>query len=72
MQKSIGFSLLEHNISELDLFILYSSFFGFHSRDDAKKSMLYSYKHGFSGFSAMLNSNQAAKLASKKLLISLR
>lgn len=30
--------------------------------------MLYSYKHGFSGFSAKLNSTQATTLASKELI----
>ncbi|KAK6936972.1 Peptidase S8/S53 domain [Dillenia turbinata] len=36
----------------------------FASQEDAKQSMLYSYKHSFSGFSAKLNSTQATTLAS--------
>ncbi|XP_048619733.1 subtilisin-like protease SBT3.18 [Brassica napus] len=37
----------------------------FTSKEDAGRSMLYSYTYGFSGFSAKLNSTQAASLASK-------
>ncbi|KAL5537777.1 hypothetical protein UlMin_045317 [Ulmus minor] len=42
----------------------------FASDEDAKQSVLYSYKHSFSGFSAMLNSSQAAALAKSKDVIS--
>nr|Q9STQ2.2 RecName: Full=Subtilisin-like protease SBT3.18; AltName: Full=Subtilase subfamily 3 member 18; Short=AtSBT3.18; Flags: Precursor [Arabidopsis thaliana] len=35
----------------------------FTSKDDAEQSMLYSYNNGFLGFSAKLNSTQAASLA---------
>ncbi|PON95646.1 Subtilase [Trema orientale] len=42
----------------------------FASKEDAKQSMLYSYKHSFSGFSAILNSTQAAILAKRKGVIS--
>ncbi|KAK7822258.1 subtilisin-like protease sbt3.18 [Quercus suber] len=35
----------------------------FASEEDAKQSILYSYKHSFSGFSAKLNSTQATSLA---------
>ncbi|KAL1202950.1 Subtilisin-like protease SBT3.18 [Cardamine amara subsp. amara] len=35
----------------------------FTSKEDAEQSMLYSYNYGFSGFSAKLNSTQAASLA---------
>ncbi|PON64179.1 Subtilase [Parasponia andersonii] len=42
----------------------------FSSKEDAKQSMLYSYKHSFSGFSAMLNSSQVADLAKRKEVIS--
>ncbi|KVI08384.1 Proteinase inhibitor I9 [Cynara cardunculus var. scolymus] len=34
------------------------------SQEDARESILYSYKHSFSGFSAKINSSQAANLAS--------
>ncbi|KAK6936970.1 Peptidase S8/S53 domain [Dillenia turbinata] len=36
----------------------------FSSREEARQSKLYSYKHSFSGFSAKMNSTQAATLAS--------
>ncbi|KAH7532268.1 hypothetical protein FEM48_Zijuj04G0001800 [Ziziphus jujuba var. spinosa] len=36
----------------------------FLSEEDAKQAMVYSYKHSFSGFSAMLDSTQASALAS--------
>ncbi|KAG8657701.1 subtilisin-like protease SBT3.18 isoform X2 [Manihot esculenta] len=42
----------------------------FASEEEAKQSLLYSYKHSFSGFSAMLNSTQAATLAKIKEVIS--
>nr|XP_034893395.1 subtilisin-like protease SBT3.18 [Populus alba]TKR98193.1 subtilisin-like protease SBT3.5 isoform X2 [Populus alba] len=42
----------------------------FSSEEEAKQSMLYSYKHGFSGFSAKLNSTQATILANTKGVIS--
>lgn len=42
----------------------------FPSEEEAKQSMLYSYKHGFSGFSAKLNSTQATTLANMKGVIS--
>lgn len=35
------------------------------SKDEAFKSIVYSYKHGFSGFAAMLTESQAEALASK-------
>jgi hypothetical protein len=41
--------------------------FPLYSKEDAKQAMLYSYKHRFSGFSAMLNSTQAKILASKNI-----
>ncbi|XXG65283.1 hypothetical protein AAC387_Pa05g3030 [Persea americana] len=47
---------------------LLSTVFG--SEDDAKKAMLYSYKHSFSGFAARLNSTQATTLASMGGVIS--
>ncbi|KAL4578343.1 hypothetical protein LXL04_014464 [Taraxacum kok-saghyz] len=40
------------------------------SQQDARKSMLYSYKHSFSGFSAKINSTQAATLARMDRVIS--
>ncbi|XP_062079272.1 subtilisin-like protease SBT3.18 [Humulus lupulus] len=43
----------------------------FSSEEEAKQSMIYSYKHSFSGFSAMLNSSQVAALAKRKEVISL-
>ncbi|KAJ7955446.1 Subtilisin-like protease [Quillaja saponaria] len=42
----------------------------FASEEDAKRSMLYSYKHGFSGFSAMLDPTQATTLANMQGVIS--
>ncbi|XP_048235395.1 subtilisin-like protease SBT3.18 isoform X2 [Ricinus communis] len=42
----------------------------FTSEGEAKQSLLYSYKHSFSGFSAMLNSTQAANIANMKGVIS--
>ncbi|KAK0605814.1 hypothetical protein LWI29_030979 [Acer saccharum] len=39
------------------------------SEEDAKRSMLYSYKHSFSGFSAKINASQAASLANKITLV---
>jgi hypothetical protein len=35
------------------------------SKDGAMKSIVYSYKHGFSGFAAMLTESQAEELASQ-------
>ncbi|KDP30627.1 hypothetical protein JCGZ_16192 [Jatropha curcas] len=43
----------------------------FASEEEAKKSMLYSYKHSFSGFSAKLNSTQAATIANMKGVLSI-
>ncbi|XP_031111169.1 subtilisin-like protease SBT3.18 [Ipomoea triloba] len=42
----------------------------FTRKEDAEEAMVYSYKHGLSGFSAKLNSSQAAALAGKKGVIS--
>ncbi|XP_058001631.1 subtilisin-like protease SBT3.18 isoform X2 [Hevea brasiliensis] len=42
----------------------------FASEEEAKQSLLYSYKHSFSGFSAMLNSTQAITIANMKGVIS--
>ncbi|KAA8542953.1 hypothetical protein F0562_024105 [Nyssa sinensis] len=42
----------------------------FASEEEAKKSMLYSYKHSFSGFAAKLNTTQAATLANIQEVIS--
>nr|GEW58073.1 subtilisin-like protease SBT3.18 [Tanacetum cinerariifolium] len=42
----------------------------FSSEEDARQSMLYSYKHSFSGFSAKINSTQAATLAGTEQVIS--
>ncbi|KAJ4872978.1 Subtilisin-like serine endopeptidase family protein [Raphanus sativus] len=41
----------------------------FTSKEDAERSMLYSYTYGFSGFSAKLNSTQAASLAKMNQVI---
>ena len=35
------------------------------SKDEALRSIVYSYKHGFSGFAAMLTESQAEAIASK-------
>ncbi|GAY57566.1 hypothetical protein CUMW_180440 [Citrus unshiu] len=43
----------------------------FASEEDAKRSLLYSYKYSFSGFSAKLNSSQAASLAEMEEVISI-
>jgi len=37
--------------------------FYFNSKDAARKSILYSYKHGFSGFAAVLSQPQARLIA---------
>ncbi|XP_038985370.1 subtilisin-like protease SBT3.18 [Phoenix dactylifera] len=42
----------------------------FSREDEAEEAMIYSYKHGFSGFAAMLNSTQATTLASMEGVIS--
>ncbi|KAD7478144.1 hypothetical protein E3N88_01280 [Mikania micrantha] len=42
----------------------------FQSEEEAKQSMIYSYKHGFSGFSAKINFTQAATLAEMEQVIS--
>ncbi|GLU19611.1 hypothetical protein SLE2022_358510 [Rubroshorea leprosula] len=42
----------------------------FSSKEEAKHSLLYSYKHSFSGFSAKLNSSQAATLANMEEVVS--
>ncbi|KAI3723351.1 hypothetical protein L2E82_34859 [Cichorium intybus] len=42
----------------------------FQSQEDARQSMLYSYKHSFSGFSAKINTTQAATLAGMEQVIS--
>ncbi|KAK9062465.1 hypothetical protein SSX86_019651 [Deinandra increscens subsp. villosa] len=42
----------------------------FQRKEDAKQSMVYSYKHSFSGFSAKINSTQAATLAGMEQVIS--
>ncbi|XP_023750280.1 subtilisin-like protease SBT3.18 isoform X1 [Lactuca sativa] len=42
----------------------------FPSEEHARKSMVYSYKHSFSGFSARINSTQAATLAGMERVIS--
>ncbi|XP_072978834.1 subtilisin-like protease SBT3.18 [Typha angustifolia] len=42
----------------------------FSKEKDARKALLYSYKHGFSGFAAVLNSTQATTLASMEGVIS--
>lgn len=34
-----------------------------HSKEAAKRSIIYSYKHGFSGFAARLTETQAKKIA---------
>ncbi|KAL5708637.1 hypothetical protein ACHQM5_019408 [Ranunculus cassubicifolius] len=42
----------------------------FSSEEEAKEAMVYSYKHSFSGFSAVLNSTQATTLTSMEGVIS--
>lgn len=39
-------------------------FFLLCSKEDAKTSLLYSYKHGFSGFAARMTKSQAEDIAS--------
>ncbi|ONK76785.1 uncharacterized protein A4U43_C03F32120 [Asparagus officinalis] len=41
----------------------------FSKEDEAKEAMLYSYRHSFSGFAAIINSTQATNLSSKIILI---
>ncbi|CAN6237806.1 unnamed protein product [Urochloa humidicola] len=42
------------------------------SKDEAQKSIVYSYKHGFSGFAAMLTDSQARTIASLPGVISVK
>ncbi|XP_051131206.1 subtilisin-like protease SBT3.18 [Andrographis paniculata] len=42
----------------------------FESKIEAKKAMLYSYKHAFSGFAVLLDANQATVLANSRGVIS--
>ncbi|CAO2038008.1 unnamed protein product [Urochloa humidicola] len=42
------------------------------SKDEAQKSIVYSYKHGFSGFAAMLTDSQARAIASLPGVISVK
>ncbi|CAL9076540.1 unnamed protein product, partial [Musa acuminata var. zebrina] len=42
----------------------------FSRQEEAEEAMVYSYRHGFSGFAAMLNSTQASTLASFQGVIS--
>ncbi|KAF5207109.1 Subtilisin-like protease SBT3.18, partial [Thalictrum thalictroides] len=42
----------------------------FSSEEEINEAMLYSYKHSFSGFSAMLNSTQAATLTNMEDVVS--
>ncbi|XP_044409326.1 subtilisin-like protease SBT3.9 [Triticum aestivum] len=44
----------------------------FGSKDEAMKSIVYSYRHGFSGFAAMLTESQAATLAKCSDVLSVR
>uniref|UniRef100_A0A453NPC8 Subtilisin-like protease n=1 Tax=Aegilops tauschii subsp. strangulata TaxID=200361 RepID=A0A453NPC8_AEGTS len=44
----------------------------FGSKDEAMKSIVYSYRHGFSGFAAMLTESQAATLAKCSDVVSVR
>ncbi|TVU32629.1 hypothetical protein EJB05_24369, partial [Eragrostis curvula] len=39
----------------------------FGSQDEARNSIIYSYKHGFSGFAAMLTESQAKTIAGRKI-----
>ncbi|URD85748.1 hypothetical protein MUK42_07919 [Musa troglodytarum] len=41
-------------------------------QEEAEEAMVYSYRHGFSGFAAMLNSTQASTLASEHITISIQ
>lgn len=60
---SLVFTYFTYILELQHLFILLIILF---SEEDAKRSMLYSYKHAFSGFSARLSSTQAASLASNE------
>jgi hypothetical protein len=42
---------------------------GFDSKDAAKESILYSYKHGFSGFAAVLTKSQEKLIAGVTMLV---
>uniref|UniRef100_A0A0E0NCT8 Inhibitor I9 domain-containing protein n=2 Tax=Oryza rufipogon TaxID=4529 RepID=A0A0E0NCT8_ORYRU len=44
----------------------------FGSKDEAMKSIVYSYKHGFSGFAAMLTESQAEELAKLPGVVSVK
>ncbi|VAI56775.1 unnamed protein product [Triticum turgidum subsp. durum] len=44
----------------------------FGSKDEAMKSIVYSYRHGFSGFAAMLTESQAATLVECSDVLSVR
>jgi len=48
---------------------LIDCFLGVHSKEAAKLSLLYSYKHGFSGFAAILTKSQAELMRGFHLLV---
>lgn len=48
---------------------LIDCFLGVHSKEAAKLSLLYSYKHGFSGFAALLTKSQAELMIGFHLLV---
>lgn len=64
MYKYIYIYILIRNNYFTIYYFLNNKFVILISEEDAKQSMLYSYKHSFSGFSAILNSSQVAFLAS--------
>lgn len=60
------FLLLLHNLVfslKLTTGSLFASLCAKCSKDEALKSIVYSYRHGFSGFAAMLTESQAEILA---------
>ena len=51
---------------------LINHFFGFLSKEDALSSIVYSYKHGFSGFAARMTESQARKIRGMPGVVSVR
>ena len=72
--NGISLNPLKHFLFDEFLLVPFLSFFEFspsYSEEAAKQSILYHYKHSFSGFSVKLNQTQAATLASNEQTISL-
>uniref|UniRef100_A0A0E0P4S5 Subtilisin-like protease n=1 Tax=Oryza rufipogon TaxID=4529 RepID=A0A0E0P4S5_ORYRU len=51
------------SVTVQDIYTIYSCISNVYNKEEAHDSMIYSYKHGFSGFSAMLTESQAQEIA---------